>query len=149
MGKFRLGTASMSKLATCHPLLQDVIEEAMLRTPMDFTVVQGFRNKADQNAAVKAGKSQTPWPTSKHNHMDGPMPASLAVDVAPWWPTAPHIQWSCTEEFRWLAGFIMGVGSRIVEPKGYRLRWGGDWDQDGNHHDSKFIDLPHIELVPL
>lgn len=149
MGRFSFGAASRKKVATCHPLLQKVLNTAIQWSPRDFTVTEGWRGKAAQDKAVKGGFSRTPWPTSKHNHMEAGKPASLAVDVAPWWATAPHIRWSQTEEFRFLAGFIIGIGTPIVEPAGYRLRWGGDFDMDGDDAEGGFEDLPHIELIRL
>lgn len=149
MGRFTFGPASLAKLQTCHPLMRDVFEHAMLWSPRDFTITTGWRGQAEQNAAVLAGNSKTPWPTSKHNFMVAGKPASLAVDFAPWFKDAPHIRWTETEEFRFLAGFIIGIGTPIVEPKGYRLRWGGDFDRDGDDHEGGFEDLPHIEIEPL
>lgn len=149
MGRFRFGSATLKRLETCHPLLQEVMHEAILWSPRDFTITEGWRGKADQDAAVKAGLSKTPWPTSKHNHMEGGKPCSLAIDFAPWFATDPHIRWNEHEEFRFLAGFIIGVGTRIVEPKGYRLRWGGDFDMDGDDAEKGFEDIPHLELVKL
>jgi peptidoglycan LD-endopeptidase CwlK len=30
---------------------------------------------------------------------------------------------------------------------GIEIRWGGDWDGDGDLSDHKFNDLPHFELI--
>lgn len=149
MGRFSFGPASRKKVATCHPLLRRVLDAAILWTPRDFTVTEGWRGKEAQTAAVKAGLSKTPWPRSKHNHMEGGKQASLAVDVAPWFATVPHIRWKEVEEFRFLAGFIIGIGTPIVEPEGWRLRWGGDFDMDGDDAEGGFEDVPHIEIVRI
>ena len=29
----------------------------------------------------------------------------------------------------------------------YAVRWGGDWDGDGDWRDERFLDMPHYELV--
>lgn len=149
MNRFSFGAASRKKLATCHPLLRRVLEEAIHWTERDFTIVEGWRGKEAQTAAVKGGFSKTPWPKSKHNHTEAGKPASLAVDVAPWFATAPHIRWKEAEEFRFLAGFIVGIGTPILEPEGWRLRWGGDFDMDGDDREGGLEDLPHLELVRL
>lgn len=117
---------------------------------MDFTVLEGYRGEDEQNRMVERGVSQLRYPHSKHNrtNADGE-PQSWAVDIAPWWHERPHIRWDRTDEFRWLAGFVMGIGSPLAEPQGYRLRWGGDWQSDGDHGNSSFVDLPHIELVDI
>lgn len=142
MGRFRFGRRSLEALHTCHPLLQEILKEAILRSEMDFSVLEGYRNQEDQDRAVRNGFSKVSYPDSMHNKtdLDG-TPRSLAVDVAPY-----PIDWSNTIEFRWLAGFIMGIGCRYLEPKGYRLRWGGSWKSDGNHSTKGFVDLPHLEL---
>lgn len=150
MGRYRFGSRSLSNVRTCHPVLQEVLHEAILRTPMDFTVLEGHRGEDEQNRMVERGVSQLRYPRSKHNRTDADgEPRSWAADIAPWWHETPHIRWDRTDEFRWLAGFVMGVGARIAEPKGFRLRWGGNWDSDGDHGDSSFVDLPHIELVDI
>ena len=125
------GKASLERLATLCPELQDALTEAIKHR--DFVIVCGHRGEADQNAAVAAGNSKTPWPTSKHNLLP-----SDAADVAPY-----PIDWNDRIAFASLAGFIVGIAAA----KGIKLRWGGDWDKDGASADEKFVDLPHIEVV--
>jgi peptidoglycan L-alanyl-D-glutamate endopeptidase CwlK len=121
---------SQSALSTIHPDLQRVLKEAIKY--VDFTVLEGHRGKAAQNAAVAAGKSKTPWPQSKHNATP-----ALAVDIAPY-----PVDWKDTARFHFLAGFIKGIAAA----RGISLRWGGDWDGDNDLRDQVFIDLPHFEL---
>jgi hypothetical protein len=47
------------------------------------------------------------------------------------------------EEYIRLAQTLMVIAKR----KGIELRWGGDWDRDGDRFDQSFNDLPHVELV--
>jgi peptidoglycan LD-endopeptidase CwlK len=35
----------------------------------------------------------------------------------------------------------------IAKELGIKVRWGNDWDMDGDLNDQKFIDSPHFELV--
>jgi peptidoglycan L-alanyl-D-glutamate endopeptidase CwlK len=135
---YYFGSTSLKRLATCHQDIQDVLKEAITKTPIDFTVVCGNRDKASQDEAFNNGKSSVRWPHSKHN----PFP-SLAVDIAPWWP-GDGIVWHRRNEFIWLAGFVCGV----AEMRGVKMRWGGNWDQDQEIiTDQDLIDLPHLELV--
>jgi len=60
------------------------------------------------------------------------------MDIAPY-----PIDWKDLERFYVLAGVIMAC----AHEEGVKIRWGGDWDSDGDYHDSSFIDLPHFELV--
>lgn len=148
---YSLGPSSQKKLGTCHPVWRKILDGAITASPMDFTVLSGWRGEGEQNALVASGKSKSPWPQSKHNHTKGGAPCSLAVDIAPWWRDEPHIRWDSPNEFRWLAGFVMGYGAAVAAASGFRIRWGGDWDSDGDHSklDNPFMDLPHLELVPL
>jgi peptidoglycan L-alanyl-D-glutamate endopeptidase CwlK len=52
--------------------------------------------------------------------------------------------WEDAQRFAVIAGAILATGNRLGIP----LRWGGDWDGDGNARDQSLHDLPHIELVP-
>lgn len=149
---YSFGKRSRSHLETCHPVLQDIAEAAISATPMDFTILCGYRGEAEQNELYAQGRSKLRYPDSKHNRTDiRGNPMSWAVDVAPWFKEAPHIRWDSPREFRWLAGFFIGIGHSIAVSSGYTLRWGGDWDSDGDHSkvDNPFMDLPHIELVEL
>jgi hypothetical protein len=130
------GEDSRKKLATCHPLIQEVMYEAI--HGFDFKVLVGFRGKAEQEAAFLNGKSTKRWPESKHN-----VRPSLGIDVAPWYPGEPHIRWRKTGRFIYLAGWIQ----RTANVQGVMLRWGGDWDMDTELADQQFNDLGHFELM--
>jgi peptidoglycan L-alanyl-D-glutamate endopeptidase CwlK len=133
------GTASLSRLATCHEDLQRVMAEAIATSPVDFAIVAGHRGQAEQDRCCMEGKSKTPWPTSKHNHQP-----SLAVDVAPY--VGGKIVWNDKELFRDLAHHIFATADRL----GIRLRWGGNWSDNADEPPhSTFIDMPHFELRGL
>ena len=125
---------SLEALGTCDSRLQDILKEVI--KVFDFTVVEGFRTKERQDFAVANGKSKTPWPTSKHNHVP-----SKAVDITPY-----PIDWSDIESahlrYAYLAGFVMSEAIR----QGVKLRWGGDWNRNKDTRDETFLDLPHFEL---
>jgi len=127
---------SQARLAECDTRLQSVFTEVIKH--FDCIVLCGHRSKVDQDAAVKAGTSQTPWPASKHNKRP-----SLAVDVAPFERPAAPVNWQDRERMTFFAGFVLGV----AELKGVPLRWGGDWDRDTQVRDNGFDDLVHFEIV--
>lgn len=116
------GKASKSRLATLHPKIQSVLNEAIKY--YNFSIVCGHRNEKDQNQAYDDRLSTKRWPNSRHNTLP-----SEAVDVAPY-----PIDWNNDEEFCFLAGLITG----IAETMGIKLRWGGRWES--------LNDLPHLEL---
>ncbi len=113
---------SMLRLLTCHPKIQEVLNEAIHY--VDFRVVCGYRGREEQDAAYHDGKSNLKFPMSKHNQTP-----SQAVDVAPF-PTLYEDE----KEFYYVAGVIMAV----AKIKGIPLKWGGRW--------TRLRDTPHFEL---
>jgi peptidoglycan L-alanyl-D-glutamate endopeptidase CwlK len=129
------GKTSRERLETCHPDIQEVLNEAIKH--YDFVVVCGHRNKEEQDKAYAQGLSKARWPDSKHNTFP-----SMAVDVAPYDASKRAIDWNDRTAFARLAGFIQGLAAA----KGIKLRYGGDWDGDGIMEEEKFRDLPHLEI---
>ena len=138
---YSFGKKSAANLATTHKLMQRVARRALELTPYDFAIVHGWRGKDIQNALHASGASETPWPGSKHNHTKNGEPCSLAVDFAPW--VGNSIPWNETHVFAVIAGCFFAAAAEL----GIDLRWGGDWDGDGNTQEHKLQDWGHIELV--
>ena len=122
---------SITKLSTCHPLLQRVFHEVVRE--FDCTILEGHRDKDRQNQMISEGKSQVQWPDGKHNTVP-----SLAVDVTPY-----PIQWDDRERQTLFAGYVLATAKSM----GVTLRWGGDWDRDTEVRDNSFDDLVHFEIV--
>lgn len=122
---------SEQRLASCDPRLQAILKEAIRH--VDFTIMCGFRGPDEQEDAYRTGRSKVRWPNSKHNRRP-----SVAVDLAPF-----PVDWTDTARFARLAGYI----ERIAHEQGVKLRWGGDFDQDGRTVGEKFIDMPHLEIA--
>ncbi len=136
----------------------------------DHSVIEGARDKETQDKYFRDGVSHLKWPNSKHNVTED-QPKSDAIDVWPYtarWKAlsghpdqiariATQIKKSnetlaqaqirarsfVFKSFARLAGHYEGVASVL----GYTLRWGGDWDRDGDLLDQSFFDLPHLEIV--
>jgi len=125
------GTASLSKLDTCHYLLKDICSE-VIKT-YDFSVLEGHRSNERQEELFRQGKSKLRAGSSKHNQSP-----SHAVDIAPY-----PIDWDDTNRFYLLAGFMFQAATKFD----VTLRWGGDWDRDWEHKDQSFMDLPHYEII--
>ncbi len=126
----KLSLASQSKLDTCEHDLKAVFEEVIKH--VDFVVIEGHRGEEAQNKAFAEGKSKLKWPKGEHNKFP-----SHAVDVAPY-----PIDWNNKDRFIYFAGVVMGVAAM----KGVKLRWGGDFNRNGNPADESFKDLVHFEL---
>ena len=128
---YKFGKVSQERLDTCHPDLQELLNEAIKY--IDFSVICGYRNEEDQMNAFISGASKVQYPNSKHNTKP-----SVAVDIAPY-----PIDWDNIKRFAFLVGIVKG----IAESRGIEIRLGADWDSDGDITDHKFMDWPHIELV--
>lgn len=131
---YNYSRTSIDRLSTCHPKLQDLCYE--LIKLMDVTIVCGRRSKEAQDEAFNNGVSKVKWPNSKHNSTP-----SMAVDIAPY--RKGGIDWGDRERFAYMAGLMKGIAAS----RGVKIRWGGDWDNDGEIKDHRFIDMPHFELV--
>lgn len=125
---------SLARLATCHPDLQRLAIEVIKE--VDCTVVCGHRCEADQRHDYETGASKKDWPDSKHNSMP-----SMAIDLAPY-IQGHGIPWSDHMAFVAFAATVLRVAKRI----GVAIRWGGDWNGNGDRKDQTFHDLPHFEL---
>ena len=128
---YSFGSTSQERLETCHPNIQEILNEAIKY--IDFSILCGTRDRVAQDKAVADGASKVAYPNSKHNNSP-----SIAVDIAPY-----PIDWDNAERF----GFLQGIIRGIALMKGIPIRSGIDWDGDGDITDHKFMDWPHIELV--
>lgn len=128
---FKYGTNSLNNISTLHPNLQ-IIAFDLIKI-MNVSVVCGHRGKEEQDKAVADKKSKTPWPKSKHNSLP-----SNAMDVIPY-PTG----YKDTRLIYFMAGAIQA----IADKHNIKIRWGGDWDSDGDLNDQTFNDLVHFELA--
>ena len=125
------GTRSKSRLSTCHPLIQLVLNRVIIT--YDCTILAGWRGKAEQDSLYNSRpqRSQLKWPLSNHNNEFKDEPYSLAVDVGPW-----PLDWEDINEFHHLGGRVLQAASDL----GIQLIWGGNWES--------FKDYPHYELDP-
>ncbi len=126
----RFGKASKANLEGVDKRIIKVLDEVIQH--FDFTVLEGRRTYARQEQLVKDGSSKT----MKSKHLNG-----AAVDIAPW-----PIDFSNTERFCYLAGFVMGGAKK----RGYNMRWGRDWRSDWlikNKNMSTFLDYVHFEII--
>lgn len=129
---YSYSTRSRTKLANAHPQLQRVFNEVIKYT--DITILETTRNKFKQTEAYKKGTSKVKYGDSAHNYMP-----AVAIDVAPY-----PIDWNNEKRFIELSTIVRREAKRLMIP----IRWGGDWDRDGDMTDQSFHDLPHYELHP-
>lgn len=128
---YQFGKRSKRNLLELDPKLQLILNE--LITMIDVTISTGHRDEAEQNRLYREGFSKVQWPDSKHN-----VYPAQAVDVEPW-----PIDYSDVRRYYIMAGMI----KHIAKVAGISIRWGGDWDGDGDLKDQSFNDLAHFELL--
>lgn len=138
---YHYSATSKDRLEECHEDIQKIF--AAIMDYVDCTIVCGHRGMEEQNRAYVAGNSTLQYPDSKHNKMP-----SMAVDAAPYFKDT-GIDWEDEIAFAYFAGRIKQIADQLYNDGTvmYRLRWGGDWDNDGRNADQRFNDLVHFELA--
>jgi peptidoglycan LD-endopeptidase CwlK len=127
---FHLSTRSRARLIGVHPDLVRVVENAIIITKTDFSVVEGVRTLAAQKRYFALGKSKTM--RSRHLPDSNACHLSCAVDLCGWVNGA--ISWEPHDY-----GPIADAMKSAAYSLGIPLEWGGDcWPN--------FIDMPHFQL---
>lgn len=120
------GSKSLEILKTCDVRLQEICNAAI--QIMDFSIIAGTRNKADQDKAYAEGHSCAKWGQSLHDCLP-----SKAVDIIPY----PFVQadWKDVARFKALADVML----KVAAEKKIKIRWGGTF--------THLVDMPHFEIV--
>jgi len=128
------GTISTEVYDTLDERLQRVMTRVRDEV-CDVSLLEGFRNEEDQNQFFDNGTSKVRWPDGKHNRNP-----SLAVDFQPYpWPGRESLQYA-------MLAYVAGAAIAIAREEGITLRWGGDWNSNGEITDETFLDLFHLEV---
>lgn len=120
---FKLGLRSKLRLRGVHPDLVKVVELAITRSDVDFTVLEGLRNLERQKELFAAGASST----MNSRHLTG-----HAVDLGAWVNGGVRWDWPLYHK---IAKAMKSAASDL----GITITWGGDW--------RSFPDGPHFELT--
>lgn len=138
---FKLGSASRKKLEGLHPNLVAVVTRAIQLTTQDFSVTCGVRTLAEQKELYAQGRTKpgqiVTW-TLKSRHLPAADGLGRAVDLAPY-----PIDWNVLSKFDAIAKAMFQASKELGIP----IRWGADWDQDGNPRERGETDSPHFELA--
>ena len=129
----RFSKISKERLETCHPDIQAVCNELIKQ--YDFSVLCGHRGEKEQNQAYRKGTSQVRYPNSAHNKTP-----SMAVDIAPYKGTIPHIDWDDIGSFREMITRFDTVAKVLKEQGKIKsdFVYGANW--------KGFADYPHCEI---
>lgn len=137
----KFDAASAKRLKGTHPLLQRLLIAA--RNQIPFTVMDSQRGKAAQEDAYRRGTTKARFGQSAHNWSP-----AIAVDLAP-----IPLDWNKLDGFIALWRVIgwydikTGRGGGLALLMKIPLRWGGDWNRNGQYTDDGW-DFPHYELDP-
>jgi peptidoglycan L-alanyl-D-glutamate endopeptidase CwlK len=125
---FELSKRSTERLIGVHPDLIKVVKLALTLSDIDFTVIEGVRTIEKQREYFAKGASKT----MASRHLTG-----HAVDLYPVGKPTPWDRCPSIAEAMFAAARMLSIP----------IRWGGDWDMDGDSKDEKFYDGPHFELL--
>tara|TARA_R100000742_G_C4267818_1_gene86051 strand:- start:568 stop:948 length:381 start_codon:yes stop_codon:yes gene_type:complete len=123
---YKFGKRSLARLKGVDTRLVNVLNE--LIKLMDITVIEGLRSAERQEELLKKGATKVKY----SRHMEG-----KAVDIAPY-----PIDWEDRDRFYYMGGMVRGIAKQL----NLNVRFGGDWDSDGETKDNNFDDLVHIEI---
>lgn len=154
---YKLSERSLNRLNTVKPSLRLVVLRAIQLSKVDFMVLEGARTLRRQHQLYGQGRTaaelqkvgvdpklakpteqKVTW-TLKSNHFADPKDGlGRAVDLVPW-----PIDWNDLKKFDAIAKAMFAAADEL----GVKIRWGADWDQDGNPRERGETDSPHFELA--
>lgn len=134
---FTLSDRSLKRLEGVNDDLVKIVKLAIRRTPVDFGVAWcgGFRTPEEQNQLFKDGYSQKDGYEKLSRHQFGD-----AVDLQVYVGGAV-VQ---NEKMQYIVAGVMFACASELDIK---IRFGGDWNMNGDVRDNKFNDLYHFELT--
>lgn len=134
----QLDERSEKRLEGVNEALVSVVRRAAKRLPFSLFVAEGLRTRERQaelyaQGRTKPGRKVT-W-TLHSKHLEG-----RAVDLAPLINGA--IDWADLSKFDAIAKAMQDAAKEV----GVAVRWGGDWDMDGQPRERGESDSPHFEI---
>ena len=123
---YKFGKRSRERLRGVDVKLVNVLNE--LIKMMDVPIIEGLRSAERQEELLAKGATKVKY----SKHMEG-----KAVDLAPY-----PIDWENRDGFYYMGGMIRGIAKQM----GVNIRFGGDWNSDGDTKDNSFDDLVHVEI---
>jgi len=139
MGSF--GKRSLQSLEGVHPDLVKVMKAAIVNTPIDFTITDGGRTVAQQQALYAKGRTapgsivtKVDGVKKKSNHQAKSDGYYYAVDLYPYVNGAIDFN-DKSNRLSVIAKHILSV----ADDMGIKIGWGGSWKGSW--------DKPHFELL--
>ena len=137
----KLSIASKRKLEGVHPNLKAVVELALLKSKVDFKVIEGVRTEERQKLLYAQGRTApgpiVTWTLNSNHFVSKSTGFGHAVDLLP----EPY-DWKELKQFDLMAEAMMEAAKEL----GVTIRWGADWDSDGKLREKGETDSPHFEI---
>lgn len=135
----RFGQRSLDSLKGVHPLLCEVMHEAIKNSPYDFTITEGVRTVQRQQELYAQGRTKPGAIVTnvdgvkvKSNHQPKADGYGYAVDIYPY--LNGKVDVNALTELKAIGAHIC----KVAKTMGINVEWGGNW---------KFVDVPHFQLV--
>jgi peptidoglycan L-alanyl-D-glutamate endopeptidase CwlK len=134
---FKLSDRSLERAKDVNPKLINLILLAIRRTPIDFGVawMGGKRTPEEQNQLFKEGYSQCDGYEKLSKHQSGD---AIDLNVFVGSKMIDNKEMLCV---------VAGVMFACANELNIKIRWGLDWNQNGNILDNKFNDQYHFEII--
>ena len=144
---------SKSRQNGLHPTLNKILDRAISISSIDFMIIEGVRS--DEQCYINYGKGRTasqckakgvPAKYAKpsvakvtwlNNPLSSKHVTGHAVDLVPY-----PVDWEDATKFDKVAKAMFAAAKEL----GVSIRWGADWDNDGNYREKGEYDSPHFEL---
>ena len=160
MYNHKLGKKSKEVYDTLHPDLQTVISWGLKHCAVDMSLYEGYRSPEKQFEYYKKGRKfiDGRWKVvnkkavitnvdgyhvkGKHNYNP-----SHAVDLRAYVPGKEGLTWDSIH-LTYIAASLIMISEFLYDDGviEHKLRWGGNWDKDGDLADNKLYDRPHLEI---
>lgn len=137
----KLSDASKAKLRGVNPKLVAVVSRAIEITTQDFSVSCGVRSAVEQRELYAQGRTKpgniVTW-TVNSRHIPASDGYGRAVDLVPY-----PVDWNDLSKFDAIAKAMFSAADEY----GVKIKWGADWDSDGNPRERGESDSPHFEMA--
>ena len=155
-----LGQRSQVQYDTLHPDLRMVVDWTLRHCLVDFTLTEGHRSVERQHELYKSGREfiNGRWkltkPKLKKTNIDGYAikgkhneSPSHALDFCVFVPDKPELIWD-VPHLTYIAASLVAAGEALYGQGAisHKVRWGGNWDKDGDLADNNWFDRPHVEI---
>lgn len=156
----KLGANSKKVFDTLHEDLQTVITWGLKLCAVDFTLYEGYRSPEKQLEYYKKGREfkNGRWVVVNEKavitkvdgyHIKGQhnYNPSHAVDLRAYVPDKEQLTWDSVH-LTYIAASLIMIAEFLFNDGviKHKLRWGGNWDKDGDLADNTLVDRPHLEI---